>query len=93
MANKSKYERVLLKLSGEALAGDDGFGIDPLKAEALAGLISDITELEIQIAIVIGAGNLWRRPDRPGTRHGPGHRRLYGHVGYGDECHGFNGCP
>lgn len=60
MANQSKYERVLLKLSGEALAGDDGYGIDPLKAEALADVISDITELETQIAIVIGAGNLWR---------------------------------
>lgn len=60
MANQSKYERVLLKLSGEALAGDDGYGIDPLKAEALADVISDITELEIQIAIVIGAGNVWR---------------------------------
>ncbi len=60
MSNRSKYERVLLKLSGEALSGDDGYGIDPLKAEALAEVISDITELEIQIAIVIGAGNLWR---------------------------------
>jgi len=60
MANQSKYKRVLLKLSGEALAGDDGYGIDPLKAEALADVIRDIAELEIQIAIVIGAGNLWR---------------------------------
>ncbi len=60
MSNRSKYERVLLKLSGEALSGDDGYGIDPLKAEALADVIGDITELEIQIAIVIGAGNLWR---------------------------------
>jgi uridylate kinase len=60
MSNQSKYERVLLKLSGEALAGDDGYGIDPFKAEALADVISDITALEIQIAIVIGAGNLWR---------------------------------
>jgi uridylate kinase len=60
MGDQSKYERVLLKLSGEALAGDDGFGIDPLKAEALAEVIGDINEFETQIAIVIGAGNLWR---------------------------------
>lgn len=60
MGNKTIYQRVLLKLSGEALAGKDGFGIDPLKAEALAQVIREITELEIQIAIVIGAGNLWR---------------------------------
>ena len=60
MGNKSKYERVLLKLSGEALAGPDGFGIDPLKAEELAQLIGEIAGLDTQIAIVIGAGNLWR---------------------------------
>jgi uridylate kinase len=60
MVSKTKYKRVLLKLSGEALAGPDGFGIDPFKAEELAQLITDIYELDIQIAIVIGAGNLWR---------------------------------
>jgi uridylate kinase len=54
------YKRILLKLSGEALAGLDGFGIDPLEAERLAEVIADIYELDIQIAIVIGAGNLWR---------------------------------
>lgn len=57
---EAKYKRILLKLSGEALAGKNGFGIDPLKAEELAQVIGDIAELEIQIAIVIGAGNLWR---------------------------------
>jgi len=60
MENVAKYERILLKLSGEALAGDHGYGIDPLKAEELARVIEDIAELDIQIAIVIGAGNLWR---------------------------------
>jgi len=60
MTAKAKYQRVLLKLSGEALAGTTGFGIDPLKAEELAQLVEDIYGLDIQIAIVIGAGNLWR---------------------------------
>ena len=60
MTAKAKYQRVLLKLSGEALAGKDGFGIDPLKAEELARVIEDIYELDTEIAIVIGAGNLWR---------------------------------
>ena len=60
MVAKTKYKRVLLKLSGEAMAGPEGFGIDPLKAEELAQLIVEIYELNIQIAIVIGAGNLWR---------------------------------
>jgi uridylate kinase len=60
MVAKTKYERILLKLSGEALAGADGFGIDPLKAERLAQVVGEIYGLDIQIAIVIGAGNLWR---------------------------------
>ena len=60
MESEVKYKRILLKLSGEALSSDDGFGIDPLKAEELAQVIADITNPNIQIAIVIGAGNLWR---------------------------------
>lgn len=60
MENEAKYKRVLLKLSGEALAGPEGFGIDPHQAEELAKYIVDIYELDIEIAIVIGAGNLWR---------------------------------
>jgi len=60
MEPELKYKRILLKLSGEALSGTGGFGIDPLRAEELAQHISEIAELDIQIAIVIGAGNLWR---------------------------------
>ena len=60
MESEVKYKRILLKLSGEALSSDDGFGIDPLKAEELAQVIADITNPDIQIAIFIGAGNLWR---------------------------------
>ncbi|MEX1071071.1 MAG: UMP kinase [Anaerolineales bacterium] len=57
---KSKYERILLKLSGEALAGPQGFGIDPDKAEAIAERVTEVAKMGIQTAIVIGAGNLWR---------------------------------
>jgi uridylate kinase len=60
MEKKAIYKRVLLKLSGESLSGENGFGIDPLQAEALTEVIKDIHELDIEIAIVIGAGNLWR---------------------------------
>jgi len=59
MANL-KYQRILLKLSGESLAGPDGFGIDPLQAEAIAQRVKDVHEMGVEIAIVIGAGNLWR---------------------------------
>lgn len=55
-----KYERVLIKLSGEALAGENGFGIDPLQAEALAHTIGEVRHLGVDVALVIGAGNLWR---------------------------------
>jgi len=54
------YKRILLKLSGEALAGDDGFGIDPAKATHIAERVKEVHEMDVDIAIVIGAGNLWR---------------------------------
>ncbi|MBX3005123.1 MAG: UMP kinase [Anaerolineales bacterium] len=57
---KSVYSRVLLKLSGEALAGAQGLGIDPLKAEGIAAQVSEVVQMGVQLAIVIGAGNLWR---------------------------------
>lgn len=60
MADSPKYHRVLVKLSGEALAGTDGTGIDPDAADALANTIKNIHQIGVQVAIVIGAGNLWR---------------------------------
>jgi uridylate kinase len=55
-----KYQRILLKLSGEALAGTNGFGIDPTEVEAIARRIQEVHALGVQVAVVIGAGNLWR---------------------------------
>ena len=60
MTNKSAYSRVLLKLSGESLSGKDGKGIDPNRADAIAKRVVAIHELGVELAIVIGAGNLWR---------------------------------
>ena len=54
------YKRILLKLGGEALAGEGGIGIDPRRAEDVAARVEDVRKLGVQIAIVIGAGNLWR---------------------------------
>jgi uridylate kinase len=57
----SKYNRVLIKLGGEALApANGGPGIDPEQAEFVAQRIKAILALEVEVAIVIGAGNLWR---------------------------------
>jgi len=55
-----KFRRILLKLSGESLAGKDGFGIDPEQAEAIAKRVKAVREMNVEVAIVIGAGNLWR---------------------------------
>jgi len=57
---KPVYKRILLKLGGEALAGEDGFGIDPLRAEYVAERVIQVRSMGVQVAIVIGAGNLWR---------------------------------
>jgi len=54
------YRRVLLKLSGEVLAGDQGFGIDPAKASYLAEEVKSIHELGVEIGLIIGAGNIFR---------------------------------
>lgn len=55
-----KYKRVLLKLSGEALAGPSGYGIDPTVVESIAHRLKEVHGTGVQMAVVIGAGNLWR---------------------------------
>src|SRR5215469_15024422 len=57
---ETKYQRVLLKLSGEALMGDQGFGIDPQVVSRIASEIKDIHDLGVQVAVVIGGGNIFR---------------------------------
>ena len=64
----AKYKRVLLKLGGEALAGPEGFGISPHMAEEIAAKVLAVRDLEVEVAIVIGAGNIWR--GRDGLVHG-----------------------
>lgn len=54
------YKRILLKLGGEALAGPGGFGIDPARAAEVAEIVKEVYDLGVQVAIVIGGGNLWR---------------------------------
>lgn len=73
-----KYRRVMLKVGGEALAGEQGFGIDPNRAEVLADMIRQIKELEVEVAIVLGAGNIWR--GRDGLAHGM-ERATADHMG------------
>lgn len=63
-----KYRRILLKLGGEALAGPGGFGIDPASATEVATRIIHLRNMGVQVAVVLGAGNIWRGKD--GLEHG-----------------------
>jgi len=63
-----RYRRVLLKLGGEALAGPKGFGIDPHEAADVATRVREIKDAGVEVALVLGAGNIWRGTD--GLAHG-----------------------
>jgi uridylate kinase len=63
-----KYKRILLKLGGEALAGPGGFGISPHMSEEVAAKIKAVKDRGVEVAIVLGGGNLWRGKD--GLEHG-----------------------
>ncbi|MBP1761017.1 MAG: uridylate kinase [Firmicutes bacterium] len=55
-----KYKRIILKLSGEALAGDNGYGIEHNTITSIARQIVELTEMNVEVAIVVGGGNIWR---------------------------------
>ena len=55
-----KYKMIMLKLSGETLAGTEGFGISAQKAQDIAKRVKKVRDMDVQVGIVIGAGNLWR---------------------------------
>jgi len=57
---KPKYKRIVLKLSGEALAGEGGSGIDPEIISSIARQVVDVVEKGVELAIVVGGGNIWR---------------------------------
>lgn len=60
MSEVFPYRRVVLKISGEALAGGKGFGIDPEVVDSIARQIKRVTHLGVQLAVVVGGGNIWR---------------------------------
>jgi uridylate kinase len=62
-SRKPRYRRVLLKLSGEALLGDADFGIDPRQLRVAAAGVKDLLEAGVEVALVIGAGNVFRGAD------------------------------
>lgn len=60
MSQAPTYKRILLKLSGEALMGDDSYGINRATIEQIVGQIKEVVELGVQVGIVIGGGNIFR---------------------------------
>jgi uridylate kinase len=79
------YKRVLLKLSGEALMGDQQFGVDPAVATQIAQDVAAIQALGVETAIVIGGGNIFRGLAASAPRNGPRDRRLHGHARDGHQ--------
>ncbi|MFB0545753.1 MAG: UMP kinase [Anaerolineae bacterium] len=75
---ETKYKRIMIKLGGEALAGPQGYGIDPHRAEEVAAKIKKVKDHGVEMAIVLGAGNIWRGKD--GLAHGM-ERATADHMG------------
>lgn len=55
-----QYKRIVLKLSGEALAGEQGFGLSPAIIKSVAEQVKEVVDLGIEVAVVVGGGNIWR---------------------------------
>lgn len=87
MATNAKpvYKRILLKLSGEALQGSEGFGIDASILDRMAQEIKELVELGIQVGVVIGGGNLFRGAGLAKAGMKPRCGRPHGHAGNGHE--------
>src|SRR5256884_9157729 len=60
MSTTTVFKRILLKLSGEALAATQGFGVDPFRIHEIAAELGEVHSLGVQIAIVVGGGNFFR---------------------------------
>lgn len=56
----ARYKRIVLKISGEALAGEQGYGLEPKIVQSIAEQIKEVVELGVEVAVVVGGGNIWR---------------------------------
>ncbi|GGF10817.1 uridylate kinase [Halobacillus andaensis] len=56
----ARYRRIVLKLSGEALSGENGFGIEPRVIKSITKQVKEVAELGVEVAVVVGGGNIWR---------------------------------
>src|SRR5260370_6325048 len=79
MAPAQTYKRVLLKLSGEALMGEQGYGIDTSVLQTIADELVQVHEMGVEVAIVIGGGHIWR--GKPAAAGGMMDRAPAHHIG------------
>jgi len=79
MEQQPRYSRILIKLSGEALAGEKGYGIEPDIVAEMAEQLKEILRLGVQIGVVVGGGNIFRA--RTGTKHGGIERTTADYMG------------
>ncbi|UOR12703.1 UMP kinase [Halobacillus amylolyticus] len=56
----ARYRRIVLKLSGEALSGKEGFGLEPTIIQSISRQVKEVAELGVEVAVVVGGGNIWR---------------------------------
>ncbi|MFD1037955.1 UMP kinase [Virgibacillus byunsanensis] len=56
----ARYRRIVLKLSGEALSGEQGYGIEPQVIQSIASQLKEVADLDVEVAVVVGGGNIWR---------------------------------
>ena len=80
-----RFGRILLKLSGEALMGSLDYGTDGAEVDRIAEQVSAVRDRGVEVAIVVGAGNIYRGLDGRRAGDGPRHRRLHGDAGDGAQ--------
>ncbi len=85
------YKRVLLKLSGEALMGDDTFGINRVTIERMVADMAEVVKLGVQLAVVIGGGGYFRGVAGGAAGMDRCDCRLHGYARHHDECAGAAG--
>ena len=87
-----KYKRILLKLSGESLMGDKNFGMDTAVISQYAQDIKSITELGVQVAVVIGGGNIYRGMNEAETGIERAHGDYIGLFATVNKCMAIQAC-
>ncbi len=85
MSSKPIYKRVLLKASGEALMGDQGFGIDVAVADRIASDIAEARAMNVEVGVVVGGGNIFRGV---AVASKGGDRVTGDHMGMRHQCAG-----